>query len=228
MKKLKDGTAIWLFASVFTLVLIIAGIVWGVRDANFAVSFWGSALGTALGGMAAVVAALSVWTRQSKQAISLSKRERTLRAGREVYARVAEIRSLASAGEIAPMGKISEQNLELIRQQRSATIPEIAGVEDEELRAFLQNAVRYLTTNNDEMAKLDEVHPYVLRAMAVTQAISQAVADYRDESSVPFEGISCSSKYDAALLQVAEARDADHTALHAELAALGLGPDVAK
>lgn len=218
----------WLAVGCFTLALLIVGLFWGANDANMVVAYWGSALGTALGGMVAVAAALTIWTRQRQQSIELGKRERSIRAGREVYARVAEIRSLASTGELEPMGPISPANLELIRQQRVAAIPEIAGVEDEGLRKYLEDAMQYVTTNAEEVEALDAVAPFVLRAAIVAHAVSQAVADFRDDKPRPFKPVRSSESYDEVLKRVSEEKEQRRNELWTKLGKYGFSREGTK
>lgn len=225
IESIKADKGIWLAAGSFTLVLLLVGLFWGARDANIVVAYWGSALGTALGGMVAVVAALTIWNRQRKQAVQLGKRERSLRAGREVYARISEIRSIASTGALEPLGAISTASLELIRQQRVAAIPEIAGVEDEGLREYLENAMRYVTTTQEELEALDAVAPFVLRAVIVAQAVSEALADFRDEKPRPFAPVKSSDDYDEVLKGVFEKKEQRRIELWTKLARYGLSPE---
>jgi hypothetical protein len=193
LEKIECNAARVFFLSVFALLL--SGIIWGIIDRNFVVSFWGSALGTALGGMGAVVAAWLIWRRQKAQ----GERERSLRAGWQVLAHVTEICATARAGEEKPFALITSDGVEAIAPQRRAATYEAQSIENDQLRQGLVEVLRYLTTSVDEMKALNNVHPYLMRAVLVESAVRQLVEAFKRDAPAPSVRCEAFTAYDVAI-----------------------------
>ena len=204
-----DRFAVWkpIVASV-VLVLIVAvpGLVWGASDLAFLVSFWGSALGTALGGMAAVGFALWIWAKEASEV----RRVRALAAARNVSDSVAEIWAIVQPTPrqdgSSPFTPLQDETWGRIEPHFRAAQQAASAIEDTPLRHALSHKLSYISCAANDRLALDAIADYRIRCVEALSAIKKTVEAFQSCKPLPSGLIARSEDFDEALAKAKNER----------------------
>ncbi|MDQ0095020.1 hypothetical protein [Paeniglutamicibacter psychrophenolicus] len=146
-----------LILGITAIVVIIASIVasnFFTKETTEGLTFWASTIGTAIGGMIAVIAAVLLWQAEARAGRRQAKIDSNSRAVVVILNSTRRMKSIVGKGSVydeAGYPYVKDEVAEKIAELAAEITSAVIWIRSDQARSELLEAKTYLTTNSDFM-----------------------------------------------------------------------------